>query len=1416
MTLNKLMTQLTLLKIAVRVNGDGQLSISAPKGALTDELKFELQRFKQEMIGLLKKGRQNVFEQVEFAENEADRYEPFPFSDLQMAFYMANDPYMEFNVRPHYYCESDIASLDIGRYENALNKAISRHKGEIVLLADEQRLVALKEVAPVICKVNDFRNLPLPDVKANLLNLRNCLKREQLPLDRWPWFDFQISRWIELGQEVCRIHMNHNNFYTDGFGAMVLQRDIDHFYENPMSELPPIQLTYRDAVLGLERLAESPSGLRAKAYWRDRLENLPEPPQLPLVPGVDRRRRSALQRRENYLTEKEWTDFKAYAGQAGLTPTSAIIAAYSEILSVWSGSRHFILSNMVTRRLPLHADIGKIIGNFASLYPLEVDFRDTLPFNQKAIQLQAQILSDSDHREWGGMQVMQALNRQRGELGSVPCPYVVGSGLFVDGFSKPDFSCLETAQTMLDHQFWELDDGRYYYVWDLLEEYFPAGLIDQMWDAFHLLLKLLSKNYSNWELSVLDVAKKPESRHIIPPLADVSKSHLLHDGLGIVGTEIPDRTLLDMSSGRTSYREVDIGSSVVARLLADFGIQRNELVAVIMDRSAELLIATLGILKAGGAYVPIDSSLPAERIQYMLMDSRVRVVLTSTSCSSMLSAFKEVNGGLQIVVVDEVAKPEAQPIAGGRGLGQQKCAESVQETDLAYVIYTSGSTGNPKGVMIEHCAALNTIADINGRFGVNSSDKIFGVSSFSFDLSVYDLFGAIDAGASVVYPDPDGVLNPAHWLELLVSKKVTIWNSAPPLMSLLVETALRQKASLPDLRLVMLSGDWIPVELPSAVKRIAPNAVVVSLGGATEASIWSIFYTIDKVRPEWSSIPYGFPLSNQKWYVRDYMGRSTPVWTQGELFIGGRGLARGYWADENKTRCAFIVDQQTGERLYRTGDIGRYVPDGSIEFLGRIDAQIKIQGHRIELGEIEFALNSSHLVKDVVVLAKADEIRSLKASAEIRPSRAKTIVAYITLTKEANTARLEHASLIDELKKTLQKKLPQYMIPSGWLVLPTLPITSNGKIDRVALSKLDIQNQSTTDQSTPCVLPRNEIENALAAIWKTILARESISVHDDFFNVGGQSFDAVRLIAQIKEKFGKSLMLSDVWQERTIDKLALHLQKAESSFIGTRLVPVNLEKEGRPYFFVHPGGGQILCYYDLAARLNRPSYAFLALSDDVDQGKLSSVESMAARYLDQLKAIQPAGPYSIAGWSSGGCVAFEIAKQLEELGERVEQLILIDCPSPIVHTPVSRAAMLHNFFEDLDVKFPPDILRSTDPTDIFNENQFNAAVDLFNLTSSILLDSAHLFQVFRVFTAIVDAGREYRASRQVSCDILLLRASDGHVSEFMSHPHTLREDWGWGLMTTGEIFCKEISGTHYTLLKTPNVEPVAAAIIGIE
>ncbi|HET6705199.1 amino acid adenylation domain-containing protein, partial [Amycolatopsis sp.] len=467
----------------------------------------------------------------------------------------------------------------------------------------------------------------------------------------------------------------------------------------------------------------------------------------------------------------------------------------------------------------------------------------------------------------------------------------------------------------------------------------------------------------------------------------------------------PDAPAVLAGGEALSHGDLAARASALAGALAAAGVAAGDLVLVALPKSAEQIVAVLAVLRCGAGYVPVDPAWPA---------ARIAAVCARAGIAHAVAA-PDVPLPSEVTTVDGAASPGSAVAA---------------PEDLAYVIFTSGSTGVPKGVAIEHRQARTTIDDITDRFGVTAADRVLALSALSFDLSVYDIFGVLGAGGAMVLPDHARQRDPQHWCELIAAHGVTVWNTAPALLEMVVEYAESDPAAnLGSLRLVMLSGDWIPVSLPDRLRALVPGARVMSLGGATEASIWSITYPIGEVDPAWPSIPYGRPLRGQGFYVLDD-GRPCPVGEPGELYIAGAGVARGYIGDPAQTAERFAVHPRLGERLYRTGDLGRWRPDGTIQFLGRTDRQVKIRGHRIELGEIESALDRLPAVRQAV------------AAATPGPDGRPRLVGYV-VPAEACTER--------ELAARLGEVVPEYMVPTRFVLLDAMPVTDNGKVDHKAL-----------------------------------------------------------------------------------------------------------------------------------------------------------------------------------------------------------------------------------------------------------------------------------------------------------------------------------------------------------------------------
>ena len=573
--------------------------------------------------------------------------------------------------------------------------------------------------------------------------------------------------------------------------------------------------------------------------------------------------------------------------------------------------------------------------------------------------------------------------------------------------------------------------------------------------------------------------------------------------------KFPDKEALVTCSRRMTYREIKEEAFYISGQLKSMGIKKEETVAVFMEKGWEQVVAVYGILFAGAAYLPIDIHNPRERVEKILRDSGTRIILVQNQAYDQDTEW--------------LHEWDCISVSGLKTDSEYKAQEN-KAGDLAYVIYTSGTTGMPKGVMITHHNAVNTILDINARYQITEQDTAFGISNLHFDLSVYDVFGVLGAGGKLVLPDPEYGKDPAHWIHWLNHENITVWNSVPAFVEMLAEyEEYQRQVTSQSLRLVMMSGDWVPVSHPGRIRNLFQNVEIVALGGATEGSIWSNHFEIPEIVPEdWKSIPYGKPLANQKYYVLDQNMEDCPDWVPGTLYIAGDGVAQGYLNDNEKTEEKFVVLDRTGERLYCTGDMGRYWNEGNIEFLGRLDNQVKINGYRVELGEIEAALRRIQGITEAFVFFKRD-------------NAIEDICAVLVEEKR-------YRDRIDKFyKEMLKKDLPIYMIPTEYIKTNAIPLNSNGKKDIHKILIVAEKNRKPIFKKNNNCKQLTQLQEQLLAIWREVLKIDNIDINDNFFEIGGNSIQAIQITNQMTEKIGCFMDIGKLFEYPTISKIERYI-----------------------------------------------------------------------------------------------------------------------------------------------------------------------------------------------------------------------------------------------------------------------------------
>ncbi|MGZ3240266.1 MAG: non-ribosomal peptide synthetase [Burkholderiaceae bacterium] len=1123
--MEQLLVELNKLGIKLQLDGE-ELRIFASQGVLTDELRHSLRLHKNQILDFLLSKKTMTEEAIPVIEHDlAHCHEPFPLTDLQHAYWLGRDSNLEMgSVATHLYVEFDCRDVEVARLNDALCRMIERHGMLRAVVESDGMQRILPAVPSYRILVNDCSTATPEDIDQAITGTREILSHQVLKTDQWPLFDIRATL---LPDSRLRLHVSLDLLILDASSIFLFFREWRQLYAHLESQPQPLGISFRDCVLAERSMQDTTSYKRAYAYWMERIDMLPPAPALPLRSDPAARKAPRFSRREAKLDKLRWEKLKANARTQGLTPSGLLLAVYSAVLARWSTSPHFTLNVTISNRLPLHQDVNKLFGDFTSLMMHEVDYRNSqLTFVEFARCLQKQFFNDLQNRQVSGLTVLREWAKRRGIALQASMPVVFSSGLAgnsdeevgnLEQFGQKVYSISQTSQVWLDHHVVEVN-GDLIFNWDAADAVFEDGVLDAMFTAYCDAVERLADGASSlWnERDIVALPKDmQERREQANRTTQPILQRQLHGGFVAQALTNPAATAILSPDRKMTYGDLLEESVTVADWLIERGVRPGRTVAILMHKGWEQIVAVYGVLLAGGVYMPVDADLPVKRQLELLRIGEATQVLTQPGIARDVIAAAE----FQIL--------EIQPgIRSEFGAAHQRSLDTAHLDQLAYVIFTSGTTGVPKGVMIDHHGAVNTIQHINRQFHVGPLDRVLAVSSLSFDLSVYDIFGLLDAGGALVIPDYRKGHDPIHWRDLMVEHDVTLWNSAPQLMRMLMDSFYAGDKDIAPLRTVLLSGDFIPLDLPDRIRRRYVDAGVISLGGATEASIWSIYYPIKTVDPSWSSIPYGKPLPNQTIWVYDTALRPCPDHVKGHIYIGGIGLAKGYWRDVEKTATRFITHPKTGERLYDTGDIGRYAADGNVVILGRDDGQIKIRGHRVELGEIEAVLNQHADIRQSVVLPTSGQLEN------------RQLIAYV----ESAGSGLSSQSV----KVYLSEYLPDYMVPLHVVLLDAMPVSANGKIDYRALPAVALDAESA---GRTLVHPRTEVEQAILNAWSHIIAGCEIGVTDNFFELGGDSIMATQLVRELNSSLPLfKLEMHELFENLTIESLAaLYQKRAEVS-----------------------------------------------------------------------------------------------------------------------------------------------------------------------------------------------------------------------------------------------------------------------------
>lgn len=757
---------------------------------------------------------------------------------------------------------------------------------------------------------------------------------------------------------------------------------------------------------------------------------------------------------------------------------------------------------------------------------------------------------------------------------------------------------------------------------------FDVSTIARM--ACHLvtLLQSVARN-AEAAIDTLDILPDEERALILGPYSGSTTEYpqrAIHELFAEQALLHPDAEALVFGAERLTYRELDARSNQIAQFLRQQAIQHEDRVGIFMDRSAGMIVSMLGILKAGGAYVPIDPDYPAERLKFIVEDTAVRWVLTDTTVHAKLPT------AAPLIYLDGPDSPIA-------ACSEEPVSNLSAPESMAVVIYTSGSTGQPKAACIPHRAVIRTVRNSN-QVQATPQDRIAQVASPSFDAAIFEIWLALLNGAALIGMRREVLLGPAELIELLQNEHISI---------LILNTAYVHQIGrdapqvLKGVRKVMFGGEAAEAgPIRNLLRYVAAGTLINSYGPA-EGCVATTYYEILSIPENSATIPIGRPITNARVYLLDRHMRPVPIGLQGEIYVGGDGVARGYWNRPELTAQRFIPDpfsEKPGALIYRTGDLARMRANGDLEFMGRIDDQIKIRGHRIELAEVREAITTHPAVKQVFLMVREDEPGD------------KRLVAYVTLRQPLRAPA-------ESLRQHVKDKLPAHMVPAAFVILDSIPLNTNGKVDRKALPP----PSSRPDMGSRYIAPETELERTLARIWRELLRIDRVGVYDNFFDLGGHSLLAAHLIARIEKETGQNIPVATLFAAPTIAQLAQKLTDHTYSSAWVPLVELHAAPGTVPPFFcIHSLGANLVSFQKLASLLrgDRAIYGLQPHGLDGNEQPLDNVDAIASAYLQEIRKKQAHGPYYLGGICIGGILAYEIARRLQASGDEVRFLALVD------------------------------------------------------------------------------------------------------------------------------------------------------------
>lgn len=1276
--------------------------------------------------------------------------------------------------------------------EESINEIIARHDVLKTAFADEggEPYQVVYTEKKYVLSIEDIPGNTKDEQEHELI--RN-LERESsrvFRLEEAPLFAAKLFRMDKLDHVFF---WNFHHIIADGWSsAQVFKAELNECYrakyENRKPNLPQITMQPIEYLRWQEEMFTPEKYEQQKNYWLEELKDAPSETDISMGGG-----RSAdgnmKGRRVNFsISAVLYDSLKAFSRKMGVSNYNVLVTTFSALAHTLSGLNDICIGTVVAGRK--NSRIEPVMGNFSNVVVLRTVFEENTTVEMLLEQVKNKTLKALANSDIPFEEVVSALKPNRNKNKN-PL-FNIFFSLFNGKEQELAFPGVEVEPIPMDPEFarfdlsiamFEVNQCLNGYV-EYRENLYGRDTIDRIIKYFITALSYMIASPVQYidHMELVDEQEKELLCHIwnntYAPFPDDICMHELFEQQV---RRIPDKIAVCFEGKNLTYQELNAKANKLARYLIAQKIEIGDFVGICIKSSIEMMVGILGILKAGAAYVPIDPVLPEKRVAFILNEINSKVIVTQSEfAQSLLSGCRSICMDTEWDLVD---------IENDDNLNL-----TMTSNQIIYMIYTSGSTGTPKAVRTMHYNVAALLCNTN-HMHPDESDRFLKINNFAFDISTWEIWTPLIYGGTMVIIPDNLKLRPLEFAEFVKVNEVTMAYLPTALYHAI---SVEIPSAFEKMKLLIVGGEALDPSRARAVLSNNPPKSFVNALGPTEVTCSSAWYEVNNLSEDALTVPIGKPITNTQFYVLNSRMKVLPVGVTGELFIGGAGVSDGYHNRPELTDKNFIPNpfKHDGRfsRLYRSGDLVKYQKDGNLLSMGRKDNQIKIRGFRIEIGEIENAIREHEAVNTAAVLVKGERQDDYQ------------LYAYVLL--KDGEADIQ----IDSIKQHLKTRLPYYMIPTELIVLDTMPYNKNGKVDRRALAM--IQKPA---KSSPAGVryPRNIVEIRLAGIWESVVGKKVPNIQLGFFEAGGDSLKAIRLLALIKKEFSVELPIETLFEQGTIEELAMILRKENTNIKNKALLAFNpkIEHSQKPVFLVHPLSGSSICYGPFADLVGHSVYGLQQLGNsDIPSLNIGTIEELAEYYLKCIEAFSVEEAF-LGGWSMGGIIAFEMTRQLEKRGSSVNKLILFDSAAPVTHqADLDMNAILKLCLEEAAAQYGANIdldmeqIRVSEPREVY---QMVLSALKSGGVISYDAEAEELKELVHVCTKNIAMLNMYKGGK-IKTDIILLHPHNSTQKEDLKHQHD--PYFGWDKFTDGSIRLIEVNGSHMTMMFEPYIKEVVTAL----